>query len=652
MKKRLLKIFSCLTLVALLCLGLVACGGSNWDASKVTLKTITAETGEQGGMVAQTENYVYFINGKGDSSGDNTLGEPIKGALYAADKNDLSKTSVIVPKLFVASDYNAGVYVYGGYVYYGTPSTDKNSSGEIAKDELLFAKTKLDGTGTEILFNAGALSTEYRIVKGADGAVYIVYYDSANSAIKSYNATTKETVVVAEKNVEADSESLDEYKFAENSGINDAVVYYTTEVYSAAYSEEDAKSDDYSRSTYNYNKVYAYKAGDGKTSDSAETYGVNVLDGNKVVFETYAVSKTIGKYVQYTVTKNDSAGKTDTYIIDGAKLHGKDFSSALKTNNQDYLSGSVTYLVSDLDSVYYIDSTNLVIKKTTLLGEKNDIAANVKTVAKADNASSLYFVEGDYIYYSTNDGDIARIYIGSERAGKTDELEEQIVSSDSVLTDWFAPKLVKWSASGQEKAYLFYANSGDEGRSYVHAVALDGAIEAEDTDDDGENDKWSLKGNVMLGEMTNADKAAVVDAKITAISEDFDDSGRLVFDEDESGATVYDVKRIKEARTLVDSYKDTAVYDLISEDSFAALEKYENALAISKKLALLEGFSDKTETEKNALSSAYQEAKTLIESIFNADDSEDHSDYEAILDIVVKNLNYEYGIAKEFFTES
>ena len=69
MKKTLLKLLLCVTLLAVICFGGCSCGSSSWDGSKVTLKTITNEVGVQGGMVAETENYVYFINGKADADG-------------------------------------------------------------------------------------------------------------------------------------------------------------------------------------------------------------------------------------------------------------------------------------------------------------------------------------------------------------------------------------------------------------------------------------------------------------------------------------------------------------------------------------------------------------------------------------------------------
>ena len=183
----------------------------------------------------------------------------------------------------------------------------------------------------------------------------------------------------------------------------------------------------------------------------------------------------------------------------------------------------------------------------------------------------------------------------------------------------------------------------------MFAVELNGEILAEDSDEDGEKDKWSLKGNMRLGEMVDMDKAGIVNAKITGISSELDSTGRIEFDTDNDGNIVLEVKAIKEARELVDSYANTEVYDLIAEDALDLLVKYEKALEISKKLYALNGFSDKTDTEKQALESAYNDAKAFVEEFFNSDDSANHEDYTAVMDMVAKNLNYEYGKAKDFF---
>ena len=180
-------------------LGLSACKGGK---ETTTMKN-WGEVVSVGGAIAETENYLSYINGLGSSAEDNTFGKPVKGALLAVDKSTLAsdeiKTEIVIPKLMVASDYKAGVYLFGEgeetYVYYATPSTEKDSSGNVAKSTLSFMRTKLNGKNTETFFSVKGLGTNYRMAE-KDGVVYIVYYDEEAKALKSYNTAEKSVNVI------------------------------------------------------------------------------------------------------------------------------------------------------------------------------------------------------------------------------------------------------------------------------------------------------------------------------------------------------------------------------------------------------------------------------------------------------------------------
>ena len=102
MKKTLLKIFVAVLSFVLLVGTLVGCGGSSFSTS---MKDWGKTDGyENGGFVRETENYVYYINGIADTQVDNSFGEPIKGTLMALDKKDMSKTEIVVPQMFTATD--------------------------------------------------------------------------------------------------------------------------------------------------------------------------------------------------------------------------------------------------------------------------------------------------------------------------------------------------------------------------------------------------------------------------------------------------------------------------------------------------------------------------------------------------------------------
>ena len=154
-----------LTTLMLLCLALFsACGGSSWE--KPTLVD-AGDVISQKGFIVETENYVYFINGVGDYKADNSFGAPVNGSIMVATKDSILagdvEAQIVVPQLFVAEDIASGLFIYDGYVYYGTPSTDKKSSGDVANDQMTFARTKLDGSATDTYLTVGSLAYDYSI---------------------------------------------------------------------------------------------------------------------------------------------------------------------------------------------------------------------------------------------------------------------------------------------------------------------------------------------------------------------------------------------------------------------------------------------------------------------------------------------------------
>ena len=309
MKKIFVKLLCGLLCVSML-LSATACSSEKWGGSKMK---DWGEVQSVGGFVAETENYIYYLNGVATSTADNTLGKPVKGALMAADKTDLTKTEIAVPKLFAATDYSAGVYIFGDYVYYGSPSTDKTPEGTIAKSEMMFMRSKLDGTDTKTLFSVKTLSVEYRMVE-KDGAVYIVYYDSTNTELVSYNAKTGAKTVIAKTDVKTDGyESLNAYTFLENEALDSAVVLYTVTVYSEKYDADKIEDSSIERTAHGYNKVYAYAAGDVK-ADGAEMVGTCVYNGeieSSNEGNTYAITLATKDYVFYT--KTDKFGTVKNY---------------------------------------------------------------------------------------------------------------------------------------------------------------------------------------------------------------------------------------------------------------------------------------------------------------------------------------------------
>lgn len=620
MKKRLLKLFVTVVSFVLLAVTFTACGGGfNGTSLKDWGKT---DGYTNGGFVRETENYVYLINGTGSNKDDNTFGAPIKGSLIAVKKDgfgtDDQKVEIVVPKLFVATDYNAGVYIFGDYVYYATPSTDKDPAGNVVNTSLALSSTKLDGTGTKVYATIAGLSSEYRVVK-AGNDVFFVYYDGENSELVSLNTTDGAKTVIAKVDEKAD-ESLDVYKFVDNDAIDQAVVVYTTTVYSEKYDEAqaEAKGDEYSRGKESFNKVYAYKVG--------EAQGKLVLDGKysapdteRVMPLTYTLILTEGEYVAYSQIDVDDIGKKRTYVAKVSDFYAG--ANLVEVDNASSVASGI--IIKALDEVYLVDGTNVV--KTTFDGS---YVLNEKPVAAVSEGSKIVGVNGDYVYYTSSANVLFRANVVTGDKDSTHRVCEETVNAS-----WYAPEFVTING----KTYVFYLDNSEQDAGYVKYVDVDATVE--ETVEEGEVTDRFLTGNKLVAIMTDKDIALAATVKINKVSEALTANGNVILDVEEDGKPVA-MQAVLDARDVYESLtKDQKKQ--VSADAVKLIEKLEKAVDASIKLHDLKDF-DKA-TDKDALKDAYESAKKVIESLESTDEG------KAVVSAMVENYRWFYQQADKYF---
>ena len=613
MKKIFIKLFVSVLAVCLLLTSLTACGGS-WSGT--SMKN-WGENDVVGGFIGEKGDYVYFINGIAANTLDNTFGVPVKGSLMAMDKNDFTTAEVVVPKLFVAKDYNAGLYIYGDYVYYGTPNTDMATDGTVANSELVFMKTKLDGTGSEKLFVLTEIGAEYRILE-SNGVVYIVYRDVEDGQLEVFNTSTKTVDVIVKGGEDVEGyESLDDFHFTPNG--ESVTIVYSVIVYSEKYFENKTE-----RAKESYNAVYAYKLGD--VTDGGKTpAGTKILDG-KTENATYALSFEEAGKLFFTETIN---GNVKTYYRDLTDLTA---GAKVKVANSDVVT-EANLIVDENGLVVYTIDNNAIVK--TVLDESYKTQS--KKIALTDKAKTLIEINGDYMYFFDSTSGISRIKITGEEL--SDVVEK--VSYDTVNSSWYAPEIMTF---GQD-TYMFYLDNSTIGASYVRYVKLNAEAVGEDTDDDQKLDTYKLEGHKYIGKITDADQASIVDVVITEVSNTLE-SGKLVFDKDEKGNVIFvdgklSVKAVEEARAFYEEQTD-AVKALVATNSIDALKKYEKAIEKASLYYKLEGIrSDLIDTD--AFEAIYKEVKSAIEE-FRAS-----SDYSTVSAVINNNLLWNYEKALDLF---
>lgn len=480
MRKNMKKIVA--TTMALATLGATAafagCGDVGYKGDELTPGYVsTAAVSSNGGFAVEKGDYVYFINGSEDYTANNKYGKVTKAALMRIKKNDLTtadKAETVVPSLFVAQDYNAGIYIYGDYVYYASPTTDKNLKGEVENSWIDFKRAKIDGTGSPsgYFFRLASNKSKYRFVQAGvdrnnDGEEDVFCLYEEDNALKSYNTATGENVVL----VNNASGSGTKY-FYDNKDLENPNVYYTMAV------TYDIDSDN--ATTASYNQLYCVNA-------AARVASVDASEAS------------------YTVEN----GKT--YDFDAAWL---------KDNG---------YNTSDYTSYPYVNLGNLVLdgigeaspkftqfnnaeEKDTPRGE---LQGYQYTVSRYENGG-VYFTRANVVSNNTTGATTKLYYLAKDRQNAnsvSDNMALDVVATDSSIV---ASALfeVNETANGREHTYLYTSN----GTLYRATPNADGIANPVELASGVSETLWFTKGEhlYLYGTGTNGRNIARINYKGSA----------------------------------------------------------------------------------------------------------------------------------------
>lgn len=425
----------------------------NWKGvSKDTSKVVD---GTNGGFVTETEDYIYFINGVTKNTAVNKFGSVLKGSIQRIsrkdfDSADYAKTETVVPSVIYSGIYDAGLYIYGEYIYYTSPATEKNTDGEILNSYLDFKRTKLDGTGTETLWQSTDNGVNYRYVQVGD-TVYILYglnetlYTSSTTNVHSINCDTKVNTLLAYNVSKYVFDTVD----AEN-----VSVYYTMNV-------PQFLGDS---TNYNYNQLYKVRA-DATTPKTIDFSSVENYDADKnpiYVNCGQMVFDGIGK-LNYRGRLNQLNYTTDAEKYKDTLLHD-DYSYEI----QSYEEGKLTYTRKSYGS----DLTNMYILYDDEVGNDGKVADTWDAILK-NNEQTAFILGKDtdtYYYYKENNVTYA---VNASSSGifryevKGQKFDNKVmVSSDSVNSVFMLKK-------ENEHYNLYYSMTGGNGNTF-YRIAVDG----------------------------------------------------------------------------------------------------------------------------------------------------------------------------------
>ena len=507
-------------------LAVSACDGV-YKGNKLEGSTIGAVV-SNGGFAVQKGNYIYYINGKQSNQADNTLGKVQTGAIMRISKSDLASkhyenTQTVVPEIVHSGNNNAGIFIYGDYVYYSTPSAEKNSDGEIQYSDIVFKRARLDGSevmkGSIAKYSSNSI--EYRFVE-VNGTVYLLYvatsenlYGTSYTNLHSVNVETKVDTVLA---YNVDSVMFD------SADLTNPRVYYTMK----------ARDFRLGKTYSNYNQVYTVTAdattpNDYKLEEIVEDYdaekdplyincgslvldGIGMVDGNLNITPfnapelknetgvsaltrspyTYTLSKYQNGTLFYTrtSTNNSTASLFKESETELLALGHQPAVGALDLDKCLLIDGSnastYTYIFDNNNNLTgaFISSSNGLVKAAVADGKLETEIDNDDTFYLTTSGTpTILFTDGDYVYYSesgsgANGYIIKRLnysgtYDNYNKMPEGDDVNEytavRILDLDC-SSDWYKPEMFEGHIffSSQTKNISSYGST-----SYSHIMVCD-----------------------------------------------------------------------------------------------------------------------------------------------------------------------------------
>lgn len=487
------KIFSIVAATTLAAATLVACSGKqSYKGDALTAGyDPAAAVSSQGGFVVEKGDYAYFINGAEEYTAGNKYGDVAKGALMRIKTDMSGEAEVVVPSLFAAQNFDVGIYIYGDYVYYATPTTDKNLKGQVENSYIDFKRAKIDGSEAPMkgyFFRLATNTANFRFVtvpgvdRNADGEEDVFCLYEEDSALKSYNTATGENAVL----VKGAKSSF----FFDKKDLANPTVYYTmavpyddegnTKSYDQLYSVNAAarvESVNASTATYKVEngREYTFDAKHLKEHDHSEdlndytTYpyvnlGTLVLDGvgsgsgedtqynnasekDSARDEVQGYNYTIARYqnggvyfTRKTVVTNSSAQSNTSlyYLTDnrGAEWNTVTGNKQLDVVATDTTNASDTALYEVTEKA---DGTRvhsyLYLSNNTLYLEPDANGANEpEALAYNVTGATLWKTQGDYLYYygtGTNGNSLSRINYKGNFNADGEYIDQKVKSGDS-----------------------------------------------------------------------------------------------------------------------------------------------------------------------------------------------------------------------------
>ncbi len=392
------------------------------------LQLPSGEVYSNGGSVVGVGNYVYYANTYVDyttlESGDNTENSTKHNSLYRVKTNDYGYVTrddeekiENIEKVYskITGFNNSHMFVVGNYLYFTSPNVHKEQkTGNDRFDLTTLFRVKLDGTGLK----------EILTTKTSQGKFFLVTEENPYLLIFDDNKISKLEIKDNLGSVEVLVSDVLDAVFPKNySVINE--VYYTTDL------SEDEKN--------------AGLSGNYLNKLNLATEQTSLL-GKPATQTITLVAYENGTLYYKLLDKNGDSLYYGDSLTNGFGANQTKYTLVGETNGED----SVAQFVP-------INENNVVYKTESMifLASKNQTSTATYQVL-VDEDAYIEYVDGDYVYYSTENG-LYRISY-KDQIVQTVAEQKNIKQGSCDLTGEYIYFYAKLDTNTTENFYAFRAN--------------------------------------------------------------------------------------------------------------------------------------------------------------------------------------------------
>ena len=457
MKKKFIAKLATLVLLFVVCLvGFFGCG-----ARGPMPKSNDPVTGN-GGLAVQKGEYLYFVNGytaisdmkEGDNTGNESysaiyrakLGE--NNALVYDEDGNLKDCTKIVGK--IAGFDKTKLYIFGDYIYYASPNTEKVIENDEAKDNFKytdFYSAKLDGSSVSHIYKSTTSSDSMQFAfykTNASDDVNLVVFDGTK--IVSINCSNKSATTVVKNASSVAMPAVSDYNQSNNSiTVQESAIYYTRSA------EENEKLS--SGNILAYFEI-------GKNTEQIITKGINV----------YTVKSANKDALVFTMKNAD--GKTDKNACNYYATfdqNGKvefDENTIRSEQRLDYTAHDKVYLAQFENGIcrgfVTVNADNLLVWFDTFEGTTE--------IINSEKALTPLCLDGNYVYAYDSDNSLLRVNYKTKTTEVVYDATKELEDADENADDKTMPDI--YFSAGKNfsicsnYAYFYIPYKGDSQTGY------------------------------------------------------------------------------------------------------------------------------------------------------------------------------------------